>query len=285
MSDTGMSRATVAVVQMDCKTLDKSANLQKVREMLKVAGGGERALDLVVLAEGFSTGFSLGEEFYSVAESIPGPTSEAMGEMARWLGAYMVVSLVEIGPKEGIIYNSAVLLDRQGKEAGRYRKMHLPSAGVSGQKRFFTRGHGYPVFETDFGKLGITICYDRTFPEVMRTMRLQGAQVLVNVNAITTPAAFWWHPFFRSRAIENQAYVVAANRAGPAEGNPGVSYYGHSLVADFKGGIISEAGDGDQIIFAEMDMEKLEAQRAAAPYLMDRRPDTYSLLVAESARS
>ena len=155
MSGTGKSRAAVAVVQMDCKTLDKSANLQKVREMLKVAGGGERALDMVVFAEGFSTGFSLGEEFYSVGEPIPGPTTEAMGEMARWLGAYMVVPLVEIGPGRDHQQFAVLLIARCG--VGRHRKMHLPSFGISGQKRFFTRATVIR-FETDFGKLGITIC-------------------------------------------------------------------------------------------------------------------------------
>lgn len=282
MAEMTRSRATVAVVQMDCRTLDKSANLQRVRELLKGATADGRKVDLVVLPEGFSTGFSLGEEFYAAAEPVPGPTTEAMGEVARSLAAYVVVHLIEKGSAKGVLYNTAVLLDRQGGEVGRYRKMHLPSFGVSGQKKYFTPGDSYPVFDTDFGKLGLTICYDRTFPEVMRTMRLRGAQVLLNINAITTPAAFWWDPFFRSRAIENQAYVIAVNRAGPAEGNPGVKYYGHSLVADYKGQIIAEAGEGDEVILAEIDIEQLEAQRNAVPYITDRRPETYSLLTRPS---
>lgn len=270
----------VAVVQMDCVTLDKQANLRRVETMLRESGAGEKGLDLVCLPEGFATGFSLGQDFYTVAEPIPGPTIEAMAALARRLNAYIAVPLVETGPEPGLIYNSAVLLGRKGEEVGRYRKMHLPSFGVSGQKQFFRLGEGYPVFRTDFGVVGLTICYDRTFPEAMRALRLQGAQVIVNINAIVTPAAFWWHPIFRARAIENQAYVIAANRSGPAEGKPGVSYYGHSLVADFKGEIIAEAGQEDGVVVAELDIAKLEEQRAAMPYIQDRRPDTYGLLVS-----
>ncbi len=278
MAESEPRRAIAVVVQMDTKLLDKQANLQKVESMLKAAGAFEKRVDLLVLPEGFSTGFSLGNDFYSVAETIPGPTIEFMGDLARRLNSYVVVPMVEFGAEPGIIYNSSVLLDRQGKEAGRYRKMHLPSFGVSGQKRFFQLGAAYPVFQTDFGVLAMTICYDRTFPECMRILRLKGAQVITNVNAIVTPAAFWWHPIFRCRAIENQAYVVSANRAGPAETKPGVNYFGHSLVADFMGEIIAEAGQGDEVIMAEMDLARLEKQRADLPYIQDRRPETYGLL-------
>jgi predicted amidohydrolase len=272
--------AKVAVVQMDCTTLDKAANLQKVETMLRESRATEKGVDLVCFPEGFATGFSLGNDFYNVAESIPGPTTEAMSALARRLNTYIVVPLVEVGPEPGLIYNSAVLLDRKGNEVGRYRKMHLPSFGVSGQKRFFQLGEGYPVFHTDFGIVGLTICYDRTFPEAMRAIRLQGAQVIVNINAIVTPAAFWWHPIFRARAIENQVYMIATNRSGPAEGKPGVNYYGHSLVVDYKGEIIAEAGQEDEVVLAELDILKLEEQRTAMPYIQDRRPDTYSLLVS-----
>lgn len=280
MSEKQSRGTNVAVVQMDCATLDKVANLRKVELMLQDSPGGGKGLDLVCLPEGFSTGFSLGEDFYTVAEPIPGPTTEAMAALARRLNAYFVVPLVEAGPEPGIIYNSTVLLGRRGEEVGRYRKMHLPSYGVSGQKKYFRVGQGYPVFRTDFGVLGLTICYDRTFPEAMRILRLQGAQVIVNVNAIVTPAAFWWHPIFRARAIENQAYVVVANRAGPAETKPGVDYYGHSMIVDFKGQVIAEAEKGDEVIAARLDMGGLEEQRAAMPYIQDRRPETYGPLVS-----
>jgi N-carbamoylputrescine amidase len=228
--------------------------------------------------------------FFDLAESIPGPSTEAFSALAKRLGVAIIVPLFERrGP--GIYHNSAAILDADGTMAGLYRKMHIPDDPSYYEKFYFTPGDvGFKAFDTRFGKISTQICWDQWFPEGARLAALQGPSILFY------PTAIGWHPrekeqhgaaqrdawrtVQRGHAIANGIYVAAINRVGhevPSSGGAGIEFWGTSFICDPQGVVLAEASvDREEILLADIDLAHLEDIRRNWPFFRDRRTDEYN---------
>jgi len=273
-------RIRVAAIQMPILTEDmRDENLSIACELLALAG--ERNPDLVCLPELFVG--------LKVISKLSGVETERVGEIARTHGMYIVAPLY-IQKEEGV-FNCSVLIDRNGKVAGYYEKVHLwpweaPVFEVKAGKTF-------PVFKTDFGVLGLCICHDHQFPETARSLAVAGAEVIHCATRMPDPFQLPWLEFSRIRALENQVYVVSV-------GSTFNHCSTHIVAPRFRGALLAAAGPGTHVIEAELDLAWLRKQRAAAPlyrypkdvpnqecedrlketeshcFLKERRPETYS---------
>jgi N-carbamoylputrescine amidase len=225
---------------------------------------------------------------FDLAESIPGPTTEILGRVARELRVVLVVSLFE-RRAAGVYHNTAVILDADGSERGRYRKMHIPDDPLFYEKFYFTPGDlGFAAFDTAVGRIGTLVCWDQWYPEAARLTALRGADVLFY------PTAIGWHPsekaqfgdaqasawqvMQRAHAIANGVYVAAVNRVGH-EGEPdgGIEFWGGSFVSDPFGVVLAEAPrDQPAVLVVECDRAHQEDVRRHWPFLRDRRIDAYA---------
>jgi N-carbamoylputrescine amidase len=284
----------VALVQQTCGE-DKAANLAKSCAAIRKAAG--QGAGLVVLQE-LHAGpyFCQSEEtrFFDLAEPIPGPSSGLLGNVARECGVVVVASLFE-RRAPGLYHNTAVVLERDGTIAGRYRKMHIPDDPGFYEKFYFTPGDlGFSPISTSVGRLGVLICWDQWFPEAARLMALAGADLLIYPTAIgwdpgdtqqeqnrQTDA---WMTIQRSHAVANGIPVLSVNRVGfepsPDGSSGGIRFWGNSFVAGCQGEILARAcDDGEQILTASLDKSRCEQVRRIWPFLRDRRIDSYQDLV------
>lgn len=261
-----------AAVQMVASD-DKAANLEEAERWVREAAG--RGARLVVLPEVFIWRGNKKEE-RGAAESIPGPSSEFLAALARELGIHFLAgSVLEEIPGSSKAYNTSLLFDPSGKLLASYRKIHLFDVdlanGVS-LRESDTRAHGGDVVvaDTELGTMGLTVCYDLRFPELYRQLAHRGA------NLLFVPAAFTaftgqahWETLLRARAIENQAYVIAADQFGKAPKS--FACHGHSMIVDPWGTVLAELPDGPGVITAEIDFAHLAKVRAELPALAHRR--------------
>jgi predicted amidohydrolase len=262
-------RLRVAVIQM-ASGEDKRANLEKAVRMVREAAG--RRADLAVLPElfNFLPRRMTREECIPNAEGEEGETLGLIRELSRELGIAIVAgSIIELERDGEALYNTAYLV-RSGGIAGKYRKNHLFNYGKIKEGEVFKAGDAPAVFDLCGTKVGITICYDLRFPELFRAEALLGAEVLVNVAAfLEETGRAHWMPLLRARAIENLAYVIAANQAG-AEGNRFL-YHGHSCIIDPWGRILRRAGTGEGIIMGTVRLERIQEVRESMPALRGYR--------------
>lgn len=221
--------------------------------------------------------------WYDITEKIPdGPTTQLMCETAKRLGMVIVVPIYEV-ELPGVYYNSAAVIDADGTYLGTYRKNHIPHCAPGFWEKFYFRpgNLGYPVFETAFGKVGVYICYDRHFPEGMRALALNGAEIVFNPSAtVAGLSEYLWRLEQPAHAVANAFYVGAINRVGTeAPWNIG-EFYGQSYFCDPRGQIIAEASrDKDEIVVADLDMDRITEVRNVWQFFRDRRPETYDELV------
>ncbi|MCL4179635.1 MAG: carbon-nitrogen hydrolase [Verrucomicrobia bacterium] len=279
----------IAVVQMRMGP-EPGENLE--RGMTFVEAAAAQGAAVVCLPELFRSRYFCQVEdpaWFDLAESIPGPTTEVLGRLARRLGVVIVAPLFE-RRAAGLYHNSAVVLDSDGTQAGHYRKMHIPDDPCYYEKFYFTPGDlGFRAFGTRAGRLGVLICWDQWYPEAARLTALQGPDVLFY------PTAIGWHPqekavegaaqrdawrtVQRGHAIANGVYVAAANRVGhePAPGaGAGIEFWGSSFIADPQGVVLAEAStDREEVLVAEVDPGRVEVVRRNWPFLRDRRIDAY----------
>lgn len=190
----------------------------------------ETGAELVVLPESASTGFTPGvgaEDLWDLVSEVPGAVTEPVQDVARRLGVHIVWGTYERGPERGLVYNTAVLLGRDGEVAGRYRKSHLYVGETVAGGGWVTPGSEVTVVDTDLARIGMTICFDGDFPELYRIQAVHGAEVIVRPSALLRSADIW-ELTTRARAYDNHVYLVAANAVGadPA----GVLYFGNSLI-------------------------------------------------------
>ena len=268
--------------------------IEKIREAAK------RGAQVILLQELFNAPYFCkvtDAERFDLAEPIPGPTVEAMQEVAKELGVVIVVPIFEKrGP--GVYHNSAAVVDADGSLLGTYRKMHIPDDPLYYEKYYFIPGEiyqhdeskppsGFRVFKTKFATIGVLICWDQWYPEAARITALMGAEILMY------PTAIGWHPkekdewgkaqadawrtAQRAHAIANGVFVAAANRVGfePEPGTDGLEFFGHSFVCDPFGRYIAEAGTEEEILVVEIDPKLIEYTRRNWPFLRDRRIDAY----------
>ena len=271
----------VAAIQMSCIPHNREANVKNA--LRHIDSAAKSGVNIMVLPELFTMGYHcLTErktEYFDEAESIPGLTTRAIGVKAKEHGVYVVTPIFErAGP--GKYYNTAVLIGPEGQVIGTYSKTHIPlSGGGALEKYYFKPGSEFPVFKTEFGKIGILICYDRLFPEPFRIMALKGADiVLVPATIFPRPEPIVsedWSFIARARAVENGVFAVFVNRAGEESGR---KYFGHSLIVNPDGEILAQAGFEEGIVTAEIDVNQVDTVRRRRVYVRDRRPGIYALL-------
>jgi N-carbamoylputrescine amidase len=279
---------TIGCVQMSMSA-NPDENLAKAEALVRDAA--KRGAQVVCLPELFRSQYFCQSEthaHFDLAESVPGPSTDRLGRVAREAGVVIVAPVFE-RRAPGVYHNSAAILDADGSIAGLYRKMHIPDDPLFYEKFYFTPGDtGFRAFDTKVGKVGTLVCWDQWFPEGARLTALQGAAVLFY------PTAIGWHPsekeefgaaqasawqtIQRSHAIANGVYVAAVNRVGH-EGakDGGIEFWGGTFVADPFGVVVAEASrDKEEILLAEVDLAHLETVRRHWPFLRDRRIDAYA---------
>ena len=273
----------IGIIQQH-NTADRDDNKRRLAE--KIRRLAAKGAELVVLQELHNGLYFCQEEnvdTFNQAESIPGPSTEFYGALAKELGVVIVTSLFE-RRATGLYHNTAVVLEKDGSIAGKYRKMHIPDDPGYYEKFYFTPGDlGFHPIDTSVGRLGILVCWDQWYPEAARLMALQGAEILIYPTAIgyapeDTPDEQQrqrraWQTVMRGHAVANGLPVVAVNRVGDEDGVP---FWGTSFVCGPQGEIIYEASeDEEESIIVEMDLEHSEQVRRWWPFLRDRRIDEY----------
>ncbi|HEU5261315.1 MAG TPA: carbon-nitrogen hydrolase [Gemmatimonadales bacterium] len=279
----------VGLVQM-AMSADPDANLEKA--VAKVGEAAAQGARLVCLPELFrSLYFAQREDAarFELAESVPGPSTAALGQAAKRAGVVVIAPVFE-RRAPGLYHNSAAVIDADGRMVGLYRKMHIPDDPAYYEKFYFTPGDlGFRVFDTSVGPIGTMVCWDQWYPEGARITALQGANVLFY------PTAIGWHPvekgthgaeqldawrtIQRSHAIANGVYVAAVNRVGHERwdsSGDGIEFWGSSFLADPFGTVVAEAPkDREVILIGEVDLARIEEVRRGWPFLRDRRIDAY----------
>jgi len=223
------------------------------------------------------------KKWYGLAEAIPdGHTTRLMQEYAKKYNMVIVVPIYEEHMK-GVYYNTAAVIDADGKYLGKYRKNHIPQVAGFWEKFFFRPGNlGYPVFKTAYGNVGVYICYDRHFPEGARALGLNGADIVFNPSAtVAGLSQYLWELEQPAHAAANGYFIGAINRVGiEAPWNIG-EFYGSSYFANPKGKIVAQASkDKDELVLADLNFDEIREVRDLWQFYRDRRPDSYGDLIA-----
>jgi N-carbamoylputrescine amidase len=271
---------------MSC-TVNPDENLAKAIE--KVREAAKKGAQIVCLQELFRSLYFCDVESYdnfSLAESIPGPSTNALSTLSKELGVVIIASLFE-KRTNGIYHNTTAVLDADGTYLGKYRKMHIPDDPAYYEKFYFTPGDlGYKVFKTKFATIGILICWDQWYPEAARITALMGAEILFYPTAIgwatsqdeATNSEQYnaWQTIQRSHAVANGIHVVSVNRVG-LEQNGAMKFWGGSFVANPFGRLLFLGShDKEEVNVIELDLQKTERYRTHWPFLRDRRIDSYA---------
>jgi len=280
-----MAKTKIACVQMDVAIGDVGANRRKIVERMRTAA--ESRAELVIFPECALTGYCFDslEEAAQFAEPIDGPSSKAIADACNETGTHAVVGFIE---KDGSsFYNAAMLVGPNGI-IGNYRKVHLPFLGVD---RFLTPGDKqFRVFDLPFGRIGINICYDASFPEAARALKLLGAELILLPTNWPTGAWRTAEFIINARACENHVNFAAVNRCGVERG---WEFIGRSKIVDYNGDTLGEASrDGEEMLIIDVDLQEADNNKivnVAGSYeidrLADRRPEFYRIVTAETSRS
>jgi N-carbamoylputrescine amidase len=286
---TNPDRTKIALVQMRCGA-EPAKNLAHAIEFIRDAA--KKGAEIICLPELFRSQYFCqleDHDNFSLAETIPGPSTDALTKLARELGIVIIASLFE-RRSAGLYHNTAAIVDANGELLGKYRKMHIPDDPLYHEKFYFAPGDlGFQNWKTARGNLGVCVCWDQWYPEAARLTALRGAEI------IFYPTAIGWHPkekkesgkaqhsswetIQRSHAIANGCYVAAANRVGhetPAGGD-GIEFWGQSFVCGPDGEIIAKgSADREEIVTADVDWKRVNEYRTHWPFLRDRRVDAYA---------
>lgn len=277
-----MSLLKIAGIQMACGP-EKARNIDRLLTLLELAA--EQEAQLVCFQELATTHWfpaSSNEGAFALAEPIPGPTTETFSAEAARLGLVIVLPVFERADA-GRYYNSAAVIDSDGRLLGTYRKMHVPLLPLWQEKYYFAPGdEGWPIFETSVGKLGIQICWDNFFPEGSRTLALKGAEVLLAPTAAAFASQPRWRAAITANAIVNGIFIFRVNRVG-REGRQ--EFYGKSFCVSPEGDLLSDPSSAhDGVVLADCDLSLIEQARRTWPFFRDRRPETYHELVGLEPR-
>jgi N-carbamoylputrescine amidase len=264
----------------------KRANIEKHLALIEEAA--RQGVQMICMQEVFTTPYFCAEQqtrWYESVERIPdGPTVRLMQDVARQHGMVIVVPIYE-EEMTGVYYNSAAVIDADGKYLGKYRKNHIPHVAPGfWEKFYFKPGNlGYPTFETAYARVGVYICYDRHFPEGARALGLNGAEIVFNPSAtVAGLSEYLWKLEQPAHAVANGYFVGAINRVGYEEPWRIGEFYGQSYFCDPRGQIVAEAPrDEDHLVIADLDLDKIREVRNTWQFFRDRRPDTYQSLVAD----
>ena len=290
MKRTHSQVVVLGLLQSAC-TGNPDANL--ARTLAQVEHAARLGAKIICTQELFRSHYfcqSQDHRHFSLAENIPGPSTEAFSQLARKHGVVIIASLFE-KRAAGVYHNSAAILDADGSLLGTYRKMHIPDDPLYHEKFYFTPGDlGFRAWQTRYAKIGVLICWDQWYPEAARLTALQGADILFY------PTAIGWHPrekkahglqqhgawetIQRAHAVANGCYVAATNRIGheilAGVSGEGLEFWGQSFVAGTSGEMLAKASsEEEEILIVPVDLAQVEATRTHWPFLRDRRIDAY----------
>ena len=272
-----MHTLTVAAAQFSRKLGDKGFNVGRALELVEEAA--EQGAELIALPELFNTGYfpgatELSNEYFSWAEPVPGPTTEAVAAVASRLSVYVVAPIYELEPRRRLYYNTAALIG-PGGVAGIYRKRHIPAIPGMVEKFYFSPGDlEYPSYPTPKARVGMSICYDRHFPETFRHLSLRGAEVVASVN--NTPTARskrMWEQEIQVAASSNGIFIIQCN-ACPEEEK---AFFGRSAIVDPLGEIVAQIGEDEGVVAAEIDLGLIAEARLHYGGIRDARLSDFAL--------
>ncbi len=264
----------------------KKVNIERTLSLIEFAS--RQGAKIVCLQEIFTTPYFCAEQqtrWYEAVEKVPdGPTVKLMQEVARDHGIVLIVPIYE-EEQSGLYYNTAAVIDADGKYLGKYRKNHIPHVAPGFWEKFYFRpgNLGYPTFETAFARIGVYICYDRHFPEGARALGLNGAEIVFNPSAtVAGLSEYLWKLEQPAHAVANGYFIGAINRVGYEEPWKIGEFYGQSYFCDPRGQIIAEGPrDEDAVVVADLNLDMIREVRNTWQFYRDRRPETYSDLVRE----
>jgi N-carbamoylputrescine amidase len=277
-------QAKVALIQMNFSD-DAQHNVGRASARIaEAAAAGAEIVCLPELATSIYFCTEIEREHYKLAESVNGPSVSAIAEAARAAGVYVVFPFYERDEEDDQLYNTAAFIDRRGQVTGRYRKNIIPLTKFPGEigieKYYFRPGNlGYPVFDTDLGiRVGITICFERHFPESGRSLALNGAD-LIFVPTATPAGKEMWDVELRSIAIANLLWVAGVNRVQRDVNGSEMDFYGRSLVSAPSGEVVAAAGDDEEeILYAQIDTDQSQQLREEWGFFRDRRPEIFGAI-------
>jgi N-carbamoylputrescine amidase len=268
---------TLAGIQMN-SCGEKTKNLEKAKDLAEMAA--QRGAQMVCFQELFTTHWfprDIQSENFSLAEEVPGSTTEVMQEIAWRTQMVMVLPIFERG-SSGNFFNSAVVLDADGEILGKYRKIHVPQIPLWEERAYFQPGNlGFPVFQTRYGRVGIQICWDNFFPEGTRILALKGAQIVFSPTAAAFASQAKWERVICANAATSGVFVFRVNRVGRETKQ---DFYGKSFCASPEGDLVDEPSGGHEgVMMATVDLLEIERTRRVWTFLQDRRPEVYGELV------
>lgn len=279
----------VGIIQQ-ANSADLKSNISRLTDKIRLLA--QQGAELIVLQELHNGLYFCQTEdvnIFDLGETIPGPSTEHFGALAKELNIVLVLSLFE-KRTAGLYHNTAVVIERDGSIAGKYRKMHIPDDPAYYEKFYFTPGDlGFEPIQTSVGRLGVLVCWDQWYPEAARLMALRGAEVLIYPTAIgwessdekneQTRQSDAWQLVQRGHAVANGLPVITVNRVGhekdPSGRTNGIQFWGRSFVAGPQGELLLELGQSEEMTIVDVDLIRSERVRRWWPFLRDRRIDAF----------
>ncbi len=273
-------KVNVALAQISCKRGNKAENIRKMENTVTKAK--QQGSELVIFPELSLTGYTLRDQIYEMAETIPGDSTTILEKLAEKAETYIVFGMPELSEKtQATIYNTAVLVGPEGF-IGKYRKMYLPTHSVFEERRYFRPGYQVGVFETELGKIGLIICYDIFFPEVSRLTRLEGAQLIICISASPATRRAFFETLTAARAIENTTFLAYVNLVGIEDG---LQFWGGSRLVGPNGKVLLKAKyDDEDLVTGVINYADIRPIEAFVPILKDLRPELFSKLKETAER-
>ncbi len=270
-------KCNVVCIQTYPKMNDVEYNLSRMEELFKNALEKHPDTNLVVFPELATSGYQCGENFRKLAETADGTSTsiQRLGKLAREYKTHVIFGMPERDANNpSVLYNSQIFLDDKGELIGQYHKVHL----FDSEKKIFTPGDTFKVFDTAIGKIGLFVCYDAFFPEAARILAIKGANLLVNSTNWESPYSYDMDMVMSARALENTVYLACCNRIGT---DTTLSFFGHSRILNPLGQVISGIeGEKEDFVYASLDYDRIEKMRTEYyTMLTERRPELYTELV------
>jgi N-carbamoylputrescine amidase len=268
----------LAGIQISCSE-EKERNIEKAIKFAEIAA--EKGANIVCFQELFTTHWfprEMNKRYFSLAEKIDGPTITRMQRVGKENKVVLICPIFEVEGES--FYNSAVVIDADGEVLGSYRKIHVPQIPLWEERYYFSSGdHGFPVFRTKFGPIGVQICWDNFFPEGSRILALKGAKIIFSPTAAAFASQRKWETVISGNSVANGIYIFRVNRVGSEAKQ---DFYGRSFCISPEGELLDKpTGMKDSIALVEIDLKNIDKARKEWPFLRDRRPDDYKEILQD----